>query len=155
MGDEVIKTDENGNSGCVDTLVTFNEDTLTLVTRTPTANAASQSSSVDAADSSTNPAITANILCLATSVKENTDVKNDLMIYPNPATATCSIISKEVLETNDFMISDLTGRRIVCPIMKSSNSNDLQLDCSKLNPGVYILSVPTRSGVLTQKFLKI
>lgn len=156
MGDAVIKTDENGNSGCEDSFVTFIEDTLTLVTRTPTATSTSQSSSVAAADSSTDPAITATVLCLATSVNKSIAIEDKVMIYPNPVTATCSIVSKEFFDVNHITISDLTGRKINCRLIFSENANHpLQVDCSELNQGIYFLSIRTNGGVLSLKFLKM
>jgi len=157
MGDEVVKTDENGNSGCEDTFVTFTADTLTLVTRTPTATAASQSSSVAAADSSTDPGITATVLCLATSVSENDDVEDNLMIYPNPVATTCLLFSEENFAATEIRVTSEIGMEVTCPMQSQATSDrfQLQIDCNKLPQGMYFVSVRTNSGIMTKKLLKI
>src|SRR5215510_14463922 len=89
MGTDVIKTDTSGITGCNETPFTLTSTSLTISTRTPDASLTSQTASIAAADSSTNPAITVSY-CLSTAA-QYFESSGDLKIYPTPAESELTI----------------------------------------------------------------
>ncbi|MBW8522573.1 choice-of-anchor J domain-containing protein [Chryseobacterium chendengshani] len=72
--------------------------------------------------------------------------KNQISIYPNPATDFVSIKSDSKI--NNVEIFDASGRKV------SSNLNDNKVDVRNLTPGGYIINIETKEGKTTEKFIK-
>ncbi len=60
-----------------------------------------------------------------------------VLVYPNPTTGILNIISKESL--NQITISDITGK--VVYNISNINKNELQVDISKFNLGIYFMKM--------------
>jgi hypothetical protein len=86
MGDELIKTDANGYTGCDDVFVDAVATPLTLVTRTTSATATTQTTSVTASDGSTIAAIPVSVPCIGTSIQNAGTNLKGLEVITNPAT---------------------------------------------------------------------
>ncbi|MCX6294936.1 MAG: CotH kinase family protein [Bacteroidetes bacterium] len=73
-----------------------------------------------------------------TSISENPIERNDLLVYPNPANknVTVQFISKE--KENTISIYNALGQEV---INKISNYNVENIDISKLNAGVYSITI--------------
>ncbi|MGD0709592.1 MAG: T9SS type A sorting domain-containing protein [Bacteroidales bacterium] len=91
-----------------------------------------------------------------TSVWEKyTNPKQNLMIYPNPATNNLTIVSPQnaVIE-----ITNIQGQLIKtlppCGEAGATTSNKTNIDVSALPCGVYIVEVKTEKGIEVRKFIK-
>ncbi|WP_353078979.1 T9SS type A sorting domain-containing protein [Flavobacterium sp.] len=74
--------------------------------------------------------------------------KNNISIYPNPATDYLFI--KSDLDIKDIQISDLNGR-----IINNLQFQDNKMDLSNLNTGVYFAKISDENGkILTKKIIK-
>lgn len=80
----------------------------------------------------------------------NETLGNQLTIYPNPAAdqLTVSYFGEEV---KDLKIFDMTGKMIIEDV---NFSNIKKLNISKLQKGMYVLQLTTKTGKKTQKFIK-
>ncbi|SHG50912.1 Por secretion system C-terminal sorting domain-containing protein [Flavobacterium fluvii] len=81
---------------------------------------------------------------LAISVFE----KQDIVIYPNPATNILNINLSDKSEINKLTITDLSGKII----MEQNNSN--HLDVRNLSKGIYVLEIFVGDVKETKKFIK-
>ncbi len=72
-------------------------------------------------------------------IEENTSVKNNFSIFPNPASQTITIkIPDENISNNSCSLIDASGREIKS--IKLSGT-ETQIDISDLNPGIYFVKV--------------
>ena len=84
-----------------------------------------------------------------TAIYCNTDIissvselqRDQLLIYPNPASNYFIINSTEV---NEIEIFDLNARLILS--VKVNNLNSVPIDCSKFQKGIYVLSIRTKNN---------
>ncbi|MBP2615439.1 T9SS type A sorting domain-containing protein [Chryseobacterium jejuense] len=83
---------------------------------------------------------------LILSVKETKSNDKAFIVYPNPAIDVLHIQSKEKI--NKIEIYDISGRKI------SADLDGNQVNIKNLNPGSYIISIETREGKATEKFIK-
>ncbi len=82
-------------------------------------------------------------------------VKNNLIVYPNPAKG-FSFIQLNIPDATHLKISisDYTGKEIkVISTAYNNARNTIQLDISDLKNGLYFISVKTLSGELIQKLV--
>jgi hypothetical protein len=83
-------------------------------------------------------------------------VSNRILISPNPAPNECIVsIQMEGRPHSFFDIEILNsmGQSVMKPEL-TNDHNQLTLDVSGLNPGVYLISVKTNNETLTRKFIK-
>lgn len=76
--------------------------------------------------------------------------KNNVKVYPNPATNVIKIESDDAIEM--VVISDLSGR--TCFQQELNNMSKewtLRLDETKLNAQIYLITIKTASGTQTKK----
>lgn len=86
-------------------------------------------------------------LFLTTSVNETEKFKNDVNIYPNPAS------TQLIIETKIY-IKGITILNITGEIVKSVTSKSNIIDVTDLSNGIYFIKVNTDEGVITKKFIK-
>lgn len=72
-----------------------------------------------------------------------------LNFYPNPLSNKLFIQAKEIIET--IKISDLSGKLIH---QLSLNKNAIEVDCSNLSKGMYIIEIKSNNGVSIEKIIK-
>jgi hypothetical protein len=86
-------------------------------------------------------------LCSASTVIYNESLKNDIIIYPNPASKQLNInVSQN--EIDEVSIYNLLGQTVIT--VKNNNS----IDISGLPNGIYIVRVTQGQNKNTQKFVK-
>ena len=83
------------------------------------------------------------------STKTIKNKKVGLNIYPNPATDTLIIESKESID--DIKISDLSGKKIMAVNLELNNGS---IDISSLKAGTYLLSATSNYKTSTVSFIK-
>lgn len=82
----------------------------------------------------------------ALSVKETIGNDTTIAIYPNPTTDMLHISSDE--KVNGVAIFDMTGRRM------NADLRENQVDVNHLEKGNYIITVSTKKGKVSKKFIK-
>ena len=85
--------------------------------------------------------------CLALNTKEANKV-HFIEIFPNPTSKTLNINSSESFSNIESTIFDVSGKSV------SYYSNQINIDVSKLNSGIYFIKVTTDKGEFSQKFIK-
>jgi hypothetical protein len=86
------------------------------------------------------------------SIEDKAEI-NDIQIYPNPAEDFIIITSNQLLKSNTVLsIYDITGKLIIEDNV--SMTNNLKLNVSTLNAGVYFIQLKNGDGMFTQKFIK-
>ena len=86
--------------------------------------------------------------------KKSTDGVNEdpsalaLNIYPNPATDKINVTSN--IKINHVWVLNNLGAIV---IETTANTNQLNLDISGLNPGMYIIKIETDGAVTTRKVM--
>lgn len=84
---------------------------------------------------------------------EDKATSNALTIYPNPAHDFVIIASSQLIKSNNVVsIYDITGNLISEDL--SLSNNNLKLNISALNAGIYFIQVKNDDGLFTQKFIK-
>jgi hypothetical protein len=72
-----------------------------------------------------------------------------LMIYPNPAS---DYIVVNGLENNSMVkVFNVTGQQL---FVRKASQNQMSIDLSGLNQGLYILQVESEGQILNSKFIK-
>ena len=76
-----------------------------------------------------------------------------IIMYPNPVNSILNIKYKEIRGTASLYVYDLMGQLVISQEMNESYH---ELDCSKLNPGRYTLSLKNQDGTLSvaKSFIK-
>lgn len=88
--------------------------------------------------------------CLPLNVaveEENQIRKNELTLYPNPASDILFISYKPQTKNPKFEIIDVTGRKIL-------TTKQTQIDVSKLPQGLYLLKVQDGELIFSKRFIK-
>jgi hypothetical protein len=87
-----------------------------------------------------------------TSIKE-VEVKENIMLYPNPADNVLKIYVNKSLSRESYNVSvfDINGKKIKETTMGGTQNN---LDISNMHPGSYILRMSTKEKTFTKCFLK-
>lgn len=86
---------------------------------------------------------------------EEYETENGLYLFPNPTNNFCNVISKDNspdMNNATIDVYDLTGKVIVCPIQKSQNT--IQLDLQSLTPGLYVVKVVDKGLISVYKVIK-
>lgn len=78
-----------------------------------------------------------------------TDVTENMLIYPNPATDVLIIENKDAGQ-NTIILSSLTGQEI---IQVSGNSRETRIDVSNLPPGVYMIKLVNETSASLSKII--
>ncbi|MFZ4796248.1 MAG: ice-binding family protein [Bacteroidia bacterium] len=89
------------------------------------------------------------LLNTGTAITETYKRQEKLFVYPNPATNILNISVSNMTAIEDINIYDTSGKLII-----SSQTNNNQIDISKLTNGVYMIEVFTINGKLNCKFIK-
>jgi len=76
---------------------------------------------------------------VTTSLEEVND-QADFDIYPNPASDKLIITAKNLNENSHYMVTDITGRKIISVPVQRGSTNSVQVDISSLDAGTYILT---------------
>lgn len=76
---------------------------------------------------------------------------NELSLFPNPVSNYFNVVTENTT-IKQININDINGRQIFK--IENLNTNTKQLDVSALQKGVYIATVISKNGVLTQRFIK-
>ena len=96
--------------------------------------------------------VTGNNLTLSNN---DNSISNNLKIYPNPTNNLININANVVDDKSEITIIDIKGRIIYREDVNStSNLLNHQIDISKLNSGVYFVSLKNGSAALNSKFIK-
>jgi len=74
---------------------------------------------------------------------------NMIAVFPNPSSGLLNIQTKEHLELEQVKIYNLQGRELF-----SSNENLNQININNLGSGIYLLSIKTNLGNITQRIVK-
>ena len=90
----------------------------------------------------------------AASVAEN-NLENNFSVYPNPAGNELSVVSSR-LSVERVEVFDTLGEKIYSssPEQQTTNNYQLTIDVSKLNRGIYFLSVTTSKKTFNERFIK-
>jgi type IX secretion system substrate protein len=88
-----------------------------------------------------------------TSVKDSEYLINDISVSPNPVSDLLQIKSSSGIGLESIIIYDLLGNRVLQTDFNSF-SNNRKIDCSSLAIGTYVITIQTKSGVITKKFIK-
>ncbi|WP_445452187.1 T9SS type A sorting domain-containing protein [Flavobacterium sp. 25HG05S-40] len=73
----------------------------------------------------------------------------NLIIYPNPAKDILKIMTSTEIEIQEYLIYNMLGE-----IVFRSFENNLAVDVSHFNSGIYNLRIKTDKGTITKKFIK-
>lgn len=76
-------------------------------------------------------------------------IKPSFKLYPNPAKETCTLYLQDA--GSAITVSDATGRLL--QEIPAQNTNNVILDLSAFEPGVYFISVRNASGISTQSLI--
>lgn len=84
----------------------------------------------------------------------STIVPNDssFLVYPNPANNTVTISSKENTAITTITITDIHGR--IVKTKNYDNLSDIEINVSDLEKGIYMMTIISKEGNSTQKFIK-
>jgi subtilisin family serine protease len=93
------------------------------------------------------------------TIIDGPDAKDlDVAVFPNPFTDELRIglVNLTGLVTGKVIISEITGRRILTKDMASDNaSSEITIsDLAGLNPGIYIITVQTETGIANAMAIK-
>ena len=89
--------------------------------------------------------IRSNWVQKTTGIADNTEINNQIILYPNPVKD--AIYLQSDLQITKCEITDITGRILL-------TSNQKRLDCRALSNGVYFIKVETEKGVAVKRFVK-
>jgi len=87
-----------------------------------------------------------------TLLKTDDFFKSNFSVYPNPAGNVINVAAKNAVAINKIQITDINGRTV--KQVEVSGLNEVQVNTSDLNSGVYFLSATTNEGSGTTKFVK-
>ena len=87
------------------------------------------------------------------SAIESFPANENINLYPNPVNATLNIELQEITGATGLFVYNLMGQLV---IQQEMNEACLQIDCSKLNPGLYTLKLKDQKGShsITRTFIK-
>jgi hypothetical protein len=81
------------------------------------------------------------------------NVVNAIYISPNPAGEMMSVISNSLRDVEEIEITDVVGKRVFSERMETGSRNKLVIDISRLENGIYFLSVRSEELRLSVKFI--
>lgn len=74
------------------------------------------------------------------------------MIYPNPAVDVITISNNENIKMEEINFFDINGKLV--KNIKVNDEEEINVDVSKLNSGLYLVYISTREGVMINKIQK-
>jgi hypothetical protein len=86
--------------------------------------------------------------CISASIQENL-ASNTLRIYPNPSNGEF-LLSFDSAMRGELFITDMTGK---IAYTDSMNDNEVKLNLSHLNAGIYTISIKSEAGLATKKII--
>jgi plastocyanin len=94
-------------------------------------------------------------ITVQTATPVNSVYEDDFTLYPDPLTSNeLTIQLNRPLGNTNFQVFDLSGS-LRLSVQPTTAGNTIQLDCSALRSGVYLLKITTPDGVLKRKFVKL
>ena len=69
--------------------------------------------------------------------------EGDLVVYPNPTTSIIHIASSSILINDTYVVQNVTGQVVL--IGKATNTNNLTIDFSSLEIGLYVVTIDKRT----------
>ena len=88
----------------------------------------------------------------ATGIEQINTINEQVSVYPNPVHNSLQVRIANSSPVN-IQITDVLGTEIENEELKMQNST-IQMDVSRLKPGIYFISGNTTNGVYTTKFIK-
>lgn len=79
-----------------------------------------------------------------------TNNKSKILIYPNPTSAEINVVSNDESKIQQIQLYDLTGKLMELGMY---NSNEVKLNLSKYNAGIYLIKVKTEKNTETKKVI--
>ena len=100
----------------------------------------------------------ASTITTTTGLNEILSGVNDVNVYPNPLNGDWMNIFVDFIKSEDITVTvtNVIGQTILNKQVgnMSSGNHTLQMNTSKMNPGVYFLNIQTSEGVVSRKFVK-
>jgi hypothetical protein len=81
---------------------------------------------------------------------KNTDIKNEISIYPNPASSILAIHQSSPSPNQQITITNILGEEIY---HQTNNSSQSSIDVSKWSRGVYILRIRNEKETIQRKII--
>ncbi|HSN61772.1 MAG TPA: T9SS type A sorting domain-containing protein [Ferruginibacter sp.] len=100
-----------------------------------------------------------SVKVLGKSVPLNTNQQSSIVLSPNPAVNHLVITIKNNQLPNPFMmyVTDMAGKKLIQKSLPLLNNNgeavSIKLNTTMLASGMYILSIQSESGIISQKFI--
>ena len=85
--------------------------------------------------------------CSPIGALENLEL-NDLIIFPNPTSSFITIQSNNLI--SPISIYDITGKLV---LQNNGNSNEIILDISNLNSGLYFIKSSSQNSSIRKRFI--
>jgi hypothetical protein len=79
-------------------------------------------------------------------------IDNDFVIYPNPTQSMLHVSLLNTFKNASLTVYDVTGRLVKA--VDKITTNDLAIDISDLESGMYLISLQTDNNVVTKRFVK-
>lgn len=148
----LVKTDENGNSGCNET----NAPTTVSATATQVNNAdfiiTGTQTQVAAVQTLSAAGAGRNFICNEpVSIKETTANNNTWSVYPNPSTGHFTISFKEKITKGALTILNILGQKMHEATIQQQYK--MEIYTGNMAPGVYFLQLKTERETWTQKII--
>ncbi|WP_430612398.1 choice-of-anchor J domain-containing protein [Flavobacterium sp. JP2137] len=94
-----------------------------------------------------------DVVVTAGTAKVNEALASKFSFYPNPVTELLHFNQAGNILVSKITVSDINGRTVLYTDLKQGMT-DGELDVSKLQAGVYLLTISTNEGVYTKKIIK-
>ena len=96
-------------------------------------------------------------VCDSINIADMSYVNNLIVVWPNPVQEILNVeIQDTILHFESIEIIDLSGRKVAdIPINSSDENQQISINVSELNEGVYILSVRIGRLIANKRFVKI
>ncbi len=146
----VVKTDANGNSGCIQENIPTNVSTFICDTVNQL-NYTSPADSLITAQTDITSGDSAFDICLSVSIPEPS-VQNTLLLYPNPAQNEL-IIGNGQMKIKSIEIYNVLGEAVLKSEIVNPKS-EMIMDVSMLSKGLYFLRAAGKDGLWTGRFVK-
>jgi hypothetical protein len=100
----------------------------------------------------TNTAVTH--IVLSTSLHEVSAIYDHLLVYPNPANSTLTIVTDKLLSSESkLIVYDVTGRTLFSYLITATSTNH-NIDISSLSRGIYFVQLEAAERISRGRFVK-
>ena len=82
------------------------------------------------------------------------ELENSFSVFPNPVKDFLTVKWDGASEVQHMELFDLSGRSVGAYKMPGSGETEFQLNCSELNPGMYLVSIRYKENNLIKKIIK-